>query len=106
MRSLGVPFKNFIGFTELKIQRKIKKNEGKFLCTWLGRKVFLKRYGLENKEEIEDFARNLKILAGIRHPNIVLMMGFAIEGNKYGYIVSEYEFIFDFEAIGELLIGL
>lgn len=89
LRSLGVPFKNFISFSELKIQKTLKKKEGKFIGTWLGRNVFLRRYALETRDQIEDFARILKILAGIRHPNIVLMMGFCVEGKKCGYVVSE-----------------
>mmetsp|Transcript_2586 Transcript_2586/g.4216 ORF Transcript_2586/g.4216 Transcript_2586/m.4216 type:complete len:452 (+) Transcript_2586:1-1356(+) len=45
---------------------------------------------LISDEAIEDFVGELEILAGLRHPNIVLMMGAAIEPDGRMAIVSEY----------------
>ena len=65
-------------------------NSHKFKGIWLGRLVVLQRFRLAEKEGLLDFCENLKNLAVIRHPNIVLMMGFSLEGVKNGYIITEY----------------
>ena len=45
---------------------------------------------LMSDEAVEDFINELEILAGLRHPNIVLMLGACIEKDGRMAIVSEY----------------
>lgn len=40
--------------------------------------------------ELKGFIDDLRSLAVLRHPSLVLMMGFSLEGNDKGYIVFEF----------------
>ena len=88
MRTQGITLNNIINFTEIHVKKSLGNH--KFKGTWLGREVLLKKYHIAEKEEMQDFINKLKKLGEIRHPNMVLMMGFSLEGNSDAYIVTEY----------------
>lgn len=81
-----------IPFSEISNMQSIGKDKKHkthiFKAEWLGRKVIMTRYNLE-KNRINQFSSDLKNSAHLRHPNLVLMMGFILEGKKFGYIISE-----------------
>ena len=86
----------FVNYDEIKILRKV--GEGGMaivqLGEWQGQKVTLKQSKLQynNKGNIffeKTFINEINIMASLRHPNIVLFMGVAIDDDLY-YMLSEY----------------
>lgn len=70
----------------------------------LGRQVclkFLKSDGLSDRENLERFKREARVLSRLQHPNIVSCYSFGLVANFYPYLVLEYV---EGESLRELLI--
>lgn len=77
------------------IQTGFREDRGRLVGNWHGGSVLLQRFGVKDREELKEFAREVRNKQKIRHPNIALMMGFCIE-KESGYIVEEYVFLLVF----------
>ena len=97
-------FKFQIGFEELRFNTKydlIAKSSiqthycSLYIGTWLGMRVTLKRFShkqlMKEPSSVADFLHELEVAHSLRHPNIVLYMGLAIDPEKnHAYIVQEF----------------
>ena len=59
---------------------------------WLGVVVAVKKFGKRyvNRKAIKEFIKEIEVLHGLRHPNIVLYMGVAFDCEHHYYMVTEY----------------
>lgn len=63
---------------------------------WLGQDVAIKYYGkrrthgkLRYRLQTADFLKEVEVISNLRHPNIVLYMGFCYRKFNY-YLITEY----------------
>ena len=82
-----------IGFSEINFDKQISK--GSFSVVFKGTYKFLpvalKRISLHNLsiKQVNGMLNELLILNRLKHPNIILVIGFTIDDDKNFYIVSE-----------------
>lgn len=91
-----------IPHNELKVEKEIGRGGfGKvYACLWHGKPVAFKEFLYQSmtKKRQEQFEKEIKLLAGLHHPNIVRMFGAVVERGKIG-IVMEYMKRSLFEAL-------
>jgi len=63
-----------------------------YKATWLGTMIALKRFKKRtmNRSALKDFIKEIEMLNQLRHPNIVLYMGVAIDPQNHFYMVTEF----------------
>ena len=87
----------FINYNEIKKEKTIVGEGGMgevSLGEWQGKKVALKKIKLKfrkkgNNYVLKKFINEINIIASMRHPNILLYMGTAIDNDNY-YMITEY----------------
>ena len=79
---------------ELKIDRRIGRGSfGEvYHATWAGTEIALKKlpkHMLANQKFLEDFAQEITIMAGLRHPNVLQFLGVSVDKVSL-YMLTEY----------------
>lgn len=55
-----------------------------------GTEVAIKSLSVESKQGIHEFMTEIDMISNIRHPNLVKLIGFCVEGN---HLILVYEFL-------------
>lgn len=91
--STMMDFKDAPDFSEFQIEKEIGSGAFAqvFSCQWRGTQVAMKQILPEriNKQNMDDFKREVQILSRLRHPNVVLEMAASVDP-PHIFLVTEY----------------